>query len=113
MSAWINRVVLFASTLLRLWLNLPISAPHRFLVADRLGKSNGPNQTFVRLIQRANHRSSPIVAFQRVHELSERQRTCGVKEQRPLAGVRFARRARRFPVSPFAWDRKRGHFGVT
>jgi hypothetical protein len=75
---------------------------------------SGPNQTYVRrLIQRADHRSSPIVAFQRVDELGKRQRTCGVKEQRPLVGVGPARRARRCPVSPFAWDRKRAHFGVT
>ena len=74
---------------------------------------SGPNQTFVRrLIQRAHHRSSPIVAFQGVHELGKRQRTCGVKQQRPLGGVGFARRARRCPVSPFAWDRKRAPFGV-
>ncbi len=43
---------------------------------------SGPNQTVVRLIQRADHRSSPIVAFQPVHELGQRQRTRGVKEQR-------------------------------
>jgi hypothetical protein len=74
---------------------------------------SGPNQAYVRrLIQRADHRSRPVIAFQRVHELSKRQRTCGVKEQRPLVGVGFARRARGFPVSPFAWDRKRAHFGV-
>ena len=73
---------------------------------------SGPNQTYVRrLIQRVHHRSSPIVAFQGVHELSKRQRACGVKEQRPLVGG-FARRARRCPVSPFAWDRKRAPFGV-
>lgn len=74
---------------------------------------SGPNQTYVRrLIQRAHHRSSPFVAFQGVHELRKRQRTCGVKEQRPLFAVGFARRARRCPVSPFAWDRKRAPFGV-
>lgn len=74
---------------------------------------SGPNQTYVRrLIQRAHHRSSPLVAFQGVHELRKRQRTCGVKEQRPLVGVGVARRARRCPVSPFAWDRKRAPFGV-
>jgi hypothetical protein len=74
---------------------------------------SGPNQTYVRrLIQRAHHWSSPILGFQRVDELSKHQRTCGVKEQRPLVGVGFARRARRCPVSPFAWDRKRAPFGV-
>src|SRR5215475_7790818 len=74
---------------------------------------SGPNQTYVRkLIQRAHHRSSPLLGFQRVDELSKRQRTCGVKKQRPLVGVGFAQRARRCPVSPFAWDRKRAPFGV-
>jgi hypothetical protein len=43
-----------------------------------------------RLIQRADHRSSRMVAFQDVHERGKPPRTCSVKEQRPLVSVGVA-----------------------